>query len=280
MFLITEQKGAHKAEASFIEEGESKNLYLEGIFSTADNVNKNGRSYPEAILKKEFDRYNEQCVMNNTAAGELNHPASSSINPDRISHRITEMHQEGKDFIGKAIVLENDMGDKIRSFIKADLKVGVSTRALGTVTKTEGVNVINDDLNLICVDVVMNPSNQTSFVNGILEGMDFIMENGVIVPHKIEEAKEPKSDGDDKEYEAFFKKTLKTFGVDEPDQLKGDDKKKFFDAIDKGWKSDKEKVGIAEEIEKIKQEVLSAKAFELAETKMKAFKDFMEVITR
>lgn len=280
MFLITEDP--YQAEAEIIEEASGqKNLYLEGILSTADNVNKNGRSYPEAILKKEFERYNEQCVKNNTAAGELNHPASSSINPDRISHRITELHQEGKDFVGKAIVLENEMGNKIRSFIKGGLKVGVSTRALGTVTKTEGVNVINDDLNLICVDVVMNPSNQGSFVDGILEGIDFIMENGVIVPHNItEEKKEPKSDNDDKEYEAFFKKTLKTFGVDEPDQLKGDDKKKFFDAIDKGWKSDKEKVGIAEEIEKIKQEVLSAKAFELAEAKMKAFKDFMELITR
>lgn len=266
------------AESSFIEEGENKNLYLEGVFTTGDNVNKNGRNYPMAILEKEVNRYIQEMVMTNRAAGELNHPASASINPDRTSHRITEIHKEGKDFIGKALVLENPMGDQIRSFIKADLRVGVSTRALGTVTKTEGVNVINDDLNLICVDVVMNPSNQTSFVNGILEGIDFIMENGVMVPHKIEEA-EVKSDNDDKEYEAFFKKTLEKFGVTEPDQLKGEEKKKFYDAIDAGWKSDKEKAGIEEEVEKIKEELLKAKASELAEAKMIAFRKFMKTIT-
>ena len=279
MLLITESP--FYAESSIIEEyeGKKKSLMLDCILSTGDNVNKNGRSYPMSILQKEFERYDEMVVKQNQAAGELNHPASASINPDRISHRITEMHREGKDFIGKSLVLENNMGDMVRSFIKADLKIGMSTRALGTVTQKEGVNIINDDLNLICVDIVMNPSNQTSFINGILEGMDFIMENGVAVPHKIEEEKKPKSDNDDKEYEAFFQKTLKKYGVDEPDKLAKEDRKKFYNDIDKGWKSDKEKVGIAEEIEKIKQEVLSTKASDLAEAKMKAFNDFMNIIT-
>lgn len=186
MKLITE--APIQAESAFIEEAGTKNLYLEGVLSTAENVNRNGRKYPLPILEKEFDRYNEQHVKNGTAAGELNHPTSSSINPRNTSHRITELHRDGNDFVGKAIVLENEAGNIVKSFIKGGLKVGVSTRALGTVTKTEGVNVINDDLNLICVDVVMNPSNQTSFVNGILEGMDFVMEeSGIIVPHAIEE---------------------------------------------------------------------------------------------
>lgn len=220
MKLITE--APVQAESLFIEESGTKNLYLEGVLSTADNVNRNGRRYPMAILEKEFDRYNEQHVKNNTAAGELNHPASSSINPDRISHRITELHRDGNDFVGKAIVLENDMGNKVKSFIKGGLKVGVSTRALGTVTKTEGVNVINDDLNLICVDVVMNPSNQTSFVNGILENMDFVIEeSGIIVPHEVEE-----------------------------------------------------------EIEEIKKELKDVKSVDLAEAKMKTFKQFMDIITK
>ena len=276
MFLITESP--FQAEPSIIEEGETKTLYLEGILSTADTVNKNGRSYPMAILKKEFERYDEQQVKQNTAAGELNHPASASINPDRVSHRITEIHQEGKNFYGKAIVLENDMGNKIRSFIKADLKVGVSTRALGTVTKTEGINVINDDLNLICVDVVMNPSNQTSFVNGILEGIDFIMENGVLTPHDIDEdagGKDNKS-----AYKKFFNNLLKKYKVTSPSQLDSEGKKNFFNDIDKGWKSDKEKKGIKEEIENIKKELLEAKSYELAEAKMKTFKQFMEIITK
>lgn len=240
------------AESNYIGEGASKQLYLEGIFTTGDNVNKNGRNYPMSILEKEINRYNEEMVLTNRAAGELNHPASASINPDRTSHRITEIHKEGKDFIGKALVLENDMGAKIHSFIKGGLAVGVSTRALGTVTKTEGVNVINDDLNLICVDVVMNPSNQTSFVNGVLEGIDFIMENGVLTPHKvaIEKLEDSITEDNKEEVEQKIADSLKEMGETE------------------------------EEVERIKQEVLSAKAFELAEKRMNAFDQFMKVITR
>lgn len=210
------------AEAIYEGEGKDKSLYLEGILSTAENVNKNGRSYPLKYLQREFERYDEQHVKNNTATGELNHPASAQINPDRVSHRITEINREGNDFFGKALVLENDpMGDKIRSMIKAGIKIGVSTRALGTTSKNEGVDVINEDLNLVCVDVVMNPSNQSSFVNGILEGMDFIMEeSGIIVPHKIEK------------------------------------------------------------VEEIKEDIKKAKSVGLTEAKLKAFKDFMNVITK
>lgn len=176
------------AESAYVEENGEKKLYLEGVFSTAENVNKNGRTYPLSILQKEFERYDEQHVKNFTATGELNHPASSQINPDRVSHRVTQLEREGNDFFGKALVLEEDpMGNKIRSMIKAGIKIGVSTRALGTTTKNEGIDVINEDLNLICIDVVMNPSNQGSFVNGILEGIDFVMEeSGIIVPHKVE----------------------------------------------------------------------------------------------
>lgn len=192
MRLITEVPTLTEAVVEYIGEGEDKQkkLYLEGILSTAENVNRNGRKYPISLLEREFKRYDQEHVQNHTASGELNHPASAAINPDRISHRITEIRQEGNDFYGKALVVNTPEGNRIRAFVEAELKVGVSTRALGTVTKNEGYNLVNEDLKLICVDTVMNPSNQGSFVNGILEGIDFVLENGVLTPKELKAEEE------------------------------------------------------------------------------------------
>jgi len=167
-----------------------KKLYLEGVLSTAENINRNKRLYKKPLLEREFNRYIETKVKTNEAAGELNHPASPVVNPDRICHRIVEINQEGNDFYGKSLVINTPEGNRIRAFVEADLKVGVSTRALGTITKNENYNLVNEDLQLICVDVVMNPSNQKSFVNGILEGIDFLVENGVITKKELSDKEE------------------------------------------------------------------------------------------
>jgi len=155
------------------EEGK-KQYFIEGIFMQGDLKNRNGRIYPSAVLEKEMNRYNKDFVETKRALGELGHPDGPQINGDRVSHLITEMKRDGSNFVGKAKILGTPMGNIVKTFIDEGVKVGVSTRGLGSVKQTkEGIMEVQDDFHLATVDVVTDPSGPNCFVNGIMENTEY-----------------------------------------------------------------------------------------------------------
>ena len=155
-------------------ENGKKQHFIEGIFMQGDLKNRNGRIYPSAVLEKEMNRYNKDFVATRRALGELGHPDGPQINGDRVSHLITEMKRDGSNFIGKAKILGTPMGEIVKTFIDEGVKVGVSTRGLGSVKQTkEGIMEVQDDFHLATVDVVTDPSGPNCFVNGIMENTEY-----------------------------------------------------------------------------------------------------------
>jgi hypothetical protein len=155
-------------------EHEPKQYFIEGIFMQGDIKNRNGRIYPSTILEKEMMRYGEQFIKTKRALGELGHPDGPQINGDRVSHLITEMKRDGSNFVGKAKILGTPMGNIVKTFIDEGVKVGVSTRGLGSVKATkEGIMEVQNDFHLATVDIVTDPSGPNCFVNGIMENTDY-----------------------------------------------------------------------------------------------------------
>lgn len=207
MFLMSEDIIGAPAEISLIEENGAKRMYIEGIYAQSGIVNKNGRKYPTAILEKAVEVYDETKIKTGRAWGELNHPSSPSIDPDRVCHRILSMGKEGKDFIGKSIVAEGTpKGDLLIGMLNCGGTVAVSTRGLGSIIKNgSGINEVQDDYSLRCVDVVLDPSAPSSFVNGIMEGIEFFREDsGILTAHKIEEIKQTVHDTKGSDLEKTF----------------------------------------------------------------------------
>jgi hypothetical protein len=155
-------------------EHEPKQYFIEGIFMQGDVKNRNGRIYPSTILEKEMMRYNDQFIKTKRALGELGHPDGPQINGDRVSHLITEMKRDGSNFVGKAKILSTPMGNIVKTFIDEGVKVGVSTRGLGSVKPTkEGIMEVQNDFHLATVDIVTDPSGPDCFVNGIMENTEY-----------------------------------------------------------------------------------------------------------
>jgi len=157
-------------------ENGSKSHYIEGIFMQGDIKNRNGRVYPSAVLEKEMKRYNEQFVKTKRALGELGHPDGPQINGDRVSHLITEMKRDGNNFIGKAKILGTPMGNIVKTFIDEGVKIGVSTRGLGSVKQRDGIMEVQNDFHLATVDVVTDPSGPDCFVEGIMENTQYFFD--------------------------------------------------------------------------------------------------------
>lgn len=173
MLLITEIFNDDVATLSEATEGGKKNYFIEGIFMQGNLKNRNGRIYPSQTLEKEMKRYNESFVKTKRALGELNHPQGPAINADRVSHLITDMHRDGDNFVGKAKILGTPMGDIVKTFIDEGVKIGVSTRGLGSVKPVNGIMEVQDDFYLATVDIVTDPSGPDCFVNGIMENTQF-----------------------------------------------------------------------------------------------------------
>jgi hypothetical protein len=150
-----------------------KNYFIEGIFMQGNLKNRNGRIYPSQTLEKEMKRYNESFVKTKRALGELNHPQGPAINADRVSHLITDMRRDGDNFVGKAKILGTPMGEIVKTFIDEGVKIGVSTRGLGSVKPVNGIMEVQDDFYLATVDIVTDPSGPDCFVNGIMENTQF-----------------------------------------------------------------------------------------------------------
>lgn len=174
MKLITEVFNEDCEVLTEATEGGKKNYFIEGIFMQGDIKNRNGRIYPSQVLEKEMNRYNKDFIQTKRALGELGHPDGPQINGDRVSHLITEMKRDGSNFVGKAKILGTPMGEIVKTFIDEGVKVGVSTRGLGSVKPTkEGIMEVQNDFHLATVDVVTDPSGPNCFVNGIMENTEY-----------------------------------------------------------------------------------------------------------
>ena len=170
MKLITE----HTNNVEYIVEGKGKQQYIKGVFMQSDVKNQNGRVYPFGVLQREVKNYNNKFVKEGRALGELGHPMGPTINLDRVSHLITELYEDGKDFIGKAKIMDTPNGKIVKNLLESGVRLGVSSRGLGTVKANKsGVNEVQKDFTLSTVDIVADPSAPAAFVNGIMEGKEF-----------------------------------------------------------------------------------------------------------
>jgi len=158
-----------------------KNYYIEGIFLQGDLTNRNGRNYPVNILEREVTKYNENFVGTGRALGELGHPDGPTINLDRVSHKILSLSREGNNFIGKAKLLETPMGKIAKSLLDDGVKLGVSSRGLGSMTEKDGINYVGEDFMLAtAADIVADPSAPDAFVEGIMEGKEWVWDSGLL----------------------------------------------------------------------------------------------------
>ena len=158
-----------------------KTLYIQGPFLQAEVVNRNKRCYPLATMVNEVSRYNESFTSKGRALGELGHPDGPQINLDRVSHKIVSLTQEGNNFVGKAQILSTPMGKIAESLISEGVKLGVSSRGMGSITQRDGVNYVGEDFMLAtAADIVADPSAPDAFVDGIMEGKEWVWEGGVL----------------------------------------------------------------------------------------------------
>ena len=159
-----------------------KNMFIEGIFLQGDLKNRNGRMYPMETLRREVLRYTENHVNSGRALGELGHPDGPTVNLDRVSHKIVSLKENGTNFIGKAKILSTPMGKIAESLIGEGVKLGVSSRGIGSLKATrEGINVVGDDFMLsTAADIVADPSAPDAFVEGIMEGKDWVWDGGIL----------------------------------------------------------------------------------------------------
>jgi hypothetical protein len=186
MKLITE----HLEKLEYITEAKKdggKDVYIEGVFMQAEKQNRNNRIYPKQVLAEATAKYVKEQVKTGRAVGELNHPEGPQINLDKVSHRITELNWSGNDVVGKALILDTPMGKIVKGLVEGGCKLGVSSRGMGTVEQKEGKTFVKDDFVLATVDIVQDPSAPSAFVEGIMEGVDWIWDNGVLKPQQIEE---------------------------------------------------------------------------------------------
>jgi len=159
-----------------------KSMYIEGVFLQGNIKNRNGRMYPMETLRKEVGRYNENHIQAGRALGELGHPEGPTVNLDRVSHKIVSLRENGQNFIGKAKILGTPMGKIAASLVEEGVKLGVSSRGIGSLKQTrEGVNVVGDDFMLAtAADIVADPSAPDAFVEGIMEGKDWVWDGGIL----------------------------------------------------------------------------------------------------
>ena len=163
-----------------------KNMFIEGIFLQGNIQNRNGRMYPMETLRKEVQRYNENHVQSGRALGELGHPDGPTVNLDRVSHKIVSLKENGTNFIGKAKILGTPMGKIAESLISEGVKLGVSSRGIGSLKQTrEGVNIVGEDFMLsTAADIVADPSAPDAFVEGIMEGKNWVWDGGILREQK------------------------------------------------------------------------------------------------
>ena len=174
-FLVEEDKKTGK-----------KNYAIQGIFAQAETKNRNGRIYPMPIMEKALGKYVDTQVSKGRAVGELNHPEGPTVNLDRVSHKIDKLEFDGNDVVGKASILETPMGQVVKGLLDGGVTFGVSTRGMGSLKNNGNAMVVNSDYILNAVDIVQDPSAPSAFVNGIMEGVEWVWNNGIIEARTVE----------------------------------------------------------------------------------------------
>ena len=190
MRLIAEQI----TKAEFILEdrkGGGKNYFIEGVFLQAELKNKNGRMYPFKTLQREVAKYDENFITKGRALGELGHPEGPSINLDRVSHKIESLKEDGNNFIGRAKILDTPNGKIAKSLLDEGVSLGVSSRGMGSLRKEDGCNIVEDDFMLAtAADIVADPSAPDAFVAGIMEGKEWVWDNGILKESAVAQIKQ------------------------------------------------------------------------------------------
>lgn len=212
MKLITEMFDDVKYLTEKTENGK-KNLYIEGTFLVGDAVNKNNRMYKMDTLRNEVNRYTEEFIKSNRALGELGHPDTPTLNLERVSHKIVSLREDGNTFYGKALILDTPYGNIVKNFIDNDVNLGVSSRAMGSVTMTrEGYNLVQDDLRLAtAADIVADPSAPGAFVNGIMENKEWLFVDGRYIEQDIDRAKKQIRQASKQQLESVALKLFENF---------------------------------------------------------------------
>ena len=192
MKLIAE----HIQDVEYIIEQKSGSMKIKGIFMQAEQKNRNGRVYPFPVLEKEVKRYNEEFIKEGRAFGELGHPDGPVVNLDRVSHMITRLEPNGKNFIGEAKLLSTPMGEIAKALIRDGGKLGVSSRGMGSLESKNGVNYVKDDFYLAtAADIVADPSAPQAFVEGIMENREWIWDNGILKEVAVNQIKQDIENG-------------------------------------------------------------------------------------
>ena len=194
-------------------EAGGRSFYIEGVFMQAEQQNRNGRMYPLEVLQKETERYVTEYVNKNRAYGELGHPEGPTINLERVSHMTKSLRQEGNNFIGKAKIMDTPYGNIVKNLMSEGATLGVSTRGMGTlVERNDGVKVVKDDFYLAtCADIVADPSAPDAYVRGIMEGKEWVWDNGIIREVDVARQKQVIQKSSKKDLEENMIKVFKDF---------------------------------------------------------------------
>ena len=167
-------------------ENGKKKYIIEGVFAQAETKNRNGRIYPMPVMQSAVGKYVDDQVSKGRAVGELNHPEGPTVNLDKVSHKIESLDIDGKDVVGRATILETPMGQIVKGLLDGKVQLGVSTRGMGSLQNNGNAMVVKPDFILNAVDIVQDPSAPSAFVNGVMEGVEWVWNNGIIEPQAIE----------------------------------------------------------------------------------------------
>ena len=187
MKLIAEYTDQHLEVITESKDNGEKTYAIEGIFMQAEQKNRNGRIYPKVIMEKALAKYNNEQVSKGRAVGELNHPEGPTVNLDKVSHKIESLDWKGNDVVGKATILDTPMGKIVKGLLDGGVQLGVSTRGMGSLERGNEAMIVKGDFLLNAVDIVQDPSAPSAFVNGVMEGVDWIWNNGIIERQAIEQ---------------------------------------------------------------------------------------------
>jgi len=185
MKLIAEYTD-NKLEVLTEERDGKKSYAIEGIFMQAEAKNRNGRIYPRRVMESAVGKYNTEQVVPGRAVGELNHPEGPTVNLDKVSHKIESLNWSGNNVMGKATILATPMGEVVKGLLDGGVKLGVSTRGMGSLARGNDAMIVKDDFILNAVDIVQDPSAPSAFVNGVMEGVEWVWNNGIIEAKAIE----------------------------------------------------------------------------------------------
>ena len=186
MKLIAEYNEDHLEVLTEAKADGGKKYSIEGVFMQAETKNRNGRIYPKPIMENAVSEYVTEQVSKGRAVGELNHPEGPTVNLDKVSHKIESLDWKGNDVVGKATILETPMGMIVRGLLDGGINLGVSTRGMGSLERGNNAMIVKDDFLLNAVDIVQDPSAPSAFVNGVMEGVEWVWNNGIIEAQTIE----------------------------------------------------------------------------------------------